>query len=425
MAWRIDEELVRGEIDNRVPGRVTGCLWLLGREEPLRLELIGDARRDVAGHLVRFTNPAPRAKGEARGGGLADCQRGVVGEITASRRVRERGRSPAEAGGAGEGVVGRWGNGLHLEWYGERDGRVVVESVRYRIEMEGEAAWAMSAEEELRRRAANGRALVELWRRLGREAPPPARAEEPEEEAPSSAAEARADELQARLDLLLDRVQGRIERALAAGEQPDHEKILKEERERLRRERGEARSEPPTAEEEAERAAWVEEMYAIAEEAAKEAGDEQRGAAGENFEEERWHPLVERCQELTQRMRGELRERGWLGEEAGLEHPLREVVDGVLIAGGKLAGALGTTRDAEEWPPDPLLAGPALSRLKKARGHLRDALAGLGVADEQGLGTPEWRAGVRAELLAILDELAGLIAQVRAVLRLAEEGGEG
>ena len=36
MAWRIDESVVRGEIDNRVKGVVRGRLWLEGVEKPMR-----------------------------------------------------------------------------------------------------------------------------------------------------------------------------------------------------------------------------------------------------------------------------------------------------------------------------------------------------------------------------------------------------
>ena len=40
MAWRIDESVVRGEIDNRVEGRVTGRIWFVGLDEPVELELM-------------------------------------------------------------------------------------------------------------------------------------------------------------------------------------------------------------------------------------------------------------------------------------------------------------------------------------------------------------------------------------------------
>ena len=47
MAWRIDENLLRGEIDNRTRGRVTGRLWFAGRPHPVELDLEGNARLSV------------------------------------------------------------------------------------------------------------------------------------------------------------------------------------------------------------------------------------------------------------------------------------------------------------------------------------------------------------------------------------------
>lgn len=54
MAWRVDAHLIHGEIDNRIPGRVTGRLWFVGRGEPVVMGLQGNAWRDVAGHVLRF-----------------------------------------------------------------------------------------------------------------------------------------------------------------------------------------------------------------------------------------------------------------------------------------------------------------------------------------------------------------------------------
>ena len=39
MAWRIQDSVIRGEIDNRVKGHVRGELWLDGLDEPVKLEL--------------------------------------------------------------------------------------------------------------------------------------------------------------------------------------------------------------------------------------------------------------------------------------------------------------------------------------------------------------------------------------------------
>lgn len=424
MAWRIDEQLVRGEIDNRVRGRVTGRLWFLGRAEPVTLDLCGDAWRDVAGHLIRFTNPAPKAGAPDAFEGFANVQRGVVGDITASRKVKVPDCPMDELlrlVRAGKKFPWHWGNSLYLEWHSEANGRVVIESAAYRIEIEPDASWRMSAAEERGQREANERAGLESVERMAEAIAASGPETTPEEDdEPASSAEAAADAELARMDLLLDRVQARMARARAAGEEADLAKILEEERARLRRERGEPEPETPTSEEEAERAEWIAEIHAAAE-AALGTGDGEK-ERGEDFCDERWHPLVERCNALTHRVRDQIRARGWLGDDDIEEHPLRAVVDGVMIAGGKLAGALGTLGDSTEWPPDPLLAGAALTRLKKARGHLRDVLAALDVADEQDLAEAAWRREVREAVSEMLAEVGRLIAEVRAVLKLDGEG---
>ena len=71
MAWRIDEAVIRGEIDNTVEGRTTGRIWLAGRDEPLILTLVGDCWRDLAGTRLRFENPCPMAVPDCR---RARCQ---------------------------------------------------------------------------------------------------------------------------------------------------------------------------------------------------------------------------------------------------------------------------------------------------------------------------------------------------------------
>jgi hypothetical protein len=61
MAWRLQEHVSRGELDNRRRGRVTGRIWLAGVEKPLVLDLLGDCHPDLAGCLLRFENPQPIA----------------------------------------------------------------------------------------------------------------------------------------------------------------------------------------------------------------------------------------------------------------------------------------------------------------------------------------------------------------------------
>lgn len=430
MAWRIDEPLIRGEIDNRTRGLVRGTLWFAGRAEPVVLELKGDPWRDLAGHVLRFTNPAPKAAEAGALDGFASRQTGAVGDITASRKVKVPECTMDELMEfykAKKPFPWHWGNSLYLEWHSNRNGRVVIESASYRLEIVGEAAWTMTEDEEKQQRESNGQALNQFMVRLedaldlDTDEALPDDGDEEDDDNPTTKAEAKADAEQARMDLLLDRVNARILREMEAGDEPDLERVMDEERARLRRELGEPEPEPLTPEEEARQAAWVDQMNAAADEALKELEADSWNA---EEAEDRTHPLVERCTELWSRLVRETEERGWLTDAEPEEHPLREVVNGVMIAGPKLAGALNRLQD-EDWPPEPLFAGDTLVRLKKARGHLRDALAGLTAAAEQGLASPAWLAVVRAEVVKLVAEVDALIDEVRAVLKNAEEENGG
>src|SRR6185436_3343361 len=87
MAFRIHEIVVRGEIDNRVKGIVRGRIWVEGRVEPVVLELKGNAWPDLAGCLLTFTNPQKRIP-HLHLKALHSMQRGTIGDLTASRKVR-------------------------------------------------------------------------------------------------------------------------------------------------------------------------------------------------------------------------------------------------------------------------------------------------------------------------------------------------
>ena len=87
MAFRIHDSVVRGEIDNRIKGVVRGKIWLEGRGEPVALELTGNAWPDLAGCLLTFANPQKRSP-HPRLDSLHPVQRGSIGDLTASRKVR-------------------------------------------------------------------------------------------------------------------------------------------------------------------------------------------------------------------------------------------------------------------------------------------------------------------------------------------------
>ena len=408
MAWRIADYVEYGEIDNREKGRVSGKIWLSGIDEPIILELTGNTYRDLAGQRLRFRNPTPKPIPEHLSD-IAREQTGVVGDITAARRVKVLDIPDDEFEHYYTNKIPmpyHWGNCLYLEWHSVRNGRVVIEATEYELTVEPEASWHMSEAEEKGQLEANGRAMIDFMNQLVEAAEAAELAEiDEDEESPSSELEAEADAEAARMDLLMDRVTARLEREESLQED-DFERILDEERERLRKERGEPEPEPLSAEEEAEHAQWIEEVNAACEAALNEPIDP---------EDTREHPLAEHCHELGVRLNDAIKANHWLPEDAQEEHPLNALKHGVWFASAKLAGALNGRGD--EWPPEALFAGDCLVRLKKARSYLNDALLGLDAADAEKLTDPTWLPPLRQEIQALLSQVNQLIDEVRAVLK--------
>jgi hypothetical protein len=163
MAWRLNEMVTRGVIDNRQKGKVTGTLWLIGQESAVRLELDGNCDDDLAGCLVEFVNHKPQPDPSI---GRFRDQVGAAGTITASRKVRtlppdvrveELNREMIEQFG--------WSNSLYLEWFSNFNGRVVVELVDPEVRI-SEPAWSFTAEEKAERQklAEQGAGFVHMVR---------------------------------------------------------------------------------------------------------------------------------------------------------------------------------------------------------------------------------------------------------------------
>ncbi len=166
MAWRIHDSLIRGEVDSRAKGRVTGRLWVAGRAAPLTLELEGNPLRDMAGCLLTFERRTAGAVAIPEA--LHEVQRGFVGDMTASRKVRVLAVSPDEAHAlrqAGRPVPEHRANALYLEWYSERNGRVVLESADCKIVL-SEPVWHMGAQEEQEQVEANTGAMRRFLERV-------------------------------------------------------------------------------------------------------------------------------------------------------------------------------------------------------------------------------------------------------------------
>ena len=159
MALRLEKSIVRGEIDNTEAGMVRGKLWLLGREEPVVLTLQGNAWRDVAGSRLTFENPHPVV--ESNAAALVAEQNGVVGDLTASRKVKHLLADLEEAAQWNDDKnppSWEWRNAIYIEWFSERNGRVVIETCEFSMQI-SEHAWTMDEAEEQAQRMTNEHAM--------------------------------------------------------------------------------------------------------------------------------------------------------------------------------------------------------------------------------------------------------------------------
>ncbi len=358
MAWRIDEQVIRGEIDNRERGRVVGRIWLSGLAEPIELDLEGDCWRDLAGRRLEFVNPAPK---DGIRGGLTREQKGTVGDITASRKVKVPDIPLDEIGEyylAKKPFPWHWGNALYLEWFSRSNGRVVIESASYELKIVGEPCWVMSPEEEKCQRLANEQAMTGFMDTLVEASDP-----EPSERADWEAlpqTEEEADRSLHRNDLLTDRIHARMERE---GANADLDQIIREEIERLGGKSNESEIE------------WTDHAPDFASELDLDL--EASGLAE--------HPLAERARELTLQLFDAKRDGQWVPEGTPEDHPAAYLVESVAKAGVKLAGAL----DAQDWPPELDQCAMIIARLKRARVYLDDAITALESCQEQNLLGPE------------------------------------
>ena len=172
MAWRVDEAVEHGLIDNTVEGLTTGKIWLAGRDEPLILSLDGDCWRDLAGTILEFENPNPRVCPEAVA--LDTEQTGVVGDITASRKARVPEISEeemAERQWDGREIPFQWSHVLYLEWFSEINGRVLIEAADYQLKV-SDSEWAMDEDQEEAQKLANLSAMRDFLAQVIRRAEP-------------------------------------------------------------------------------------------------------------------------------------------------------------------------------------------------------------------------------------------------------------
>lgn len=120
MAWRPYEQLVEGELDNTVPGKVTGWIRFVGMKEVVRLDLVGDFHRDIRGAKIFLSGCARDDEKAVRYmEGFSPIQTGEAGDITAGLPPQDYVDYP------------------YIEWYTEENGRVVLELEPEQLEIVG------------------------------------------------------------------------------------------------------------------------------------------------------------------------------------------------------------------------------------------------------------------------------------------------
>lgn len=144
----LESSILGGYLTNEVPGLVTGVLHLAGQPQPVRVELVGNFLRDIAGCRVDFHNPLPEVN-EKQIGAMSNLQHGYSGLMTASYRVAKMPRRRSQGDGASAlptppGLK----NLLFFEWFNQDQQRVLIQSWHLHLRVSA-PRWQLTKEEEV------------------------------------------------------------------------------------------------------------------------------------------------------------------------------------------------------------------------------------------------------------------------------------
>ena len=326
MAWRIEEAVAHGEIDNTVEGRTTGRVWLAGRDEPLILSLDGDCWRDLAGTRLRFENPAPRAVADSDA--LDVDQAGIIGDMTASRKNKVPTVSEEECHELYQNhqdIPHEWRNTLYLEWFSEINGRVVIETSDYELTISPHE-WAMDEDAEEAQKLANLNSMRDFMAQVIRRPDSDGPQREVCEELDEFAWEERLKES----DRLTDAYQEVLEKYMEDSDSEQKEAFVMGWDGLL-----DALAERDEAGEEDFPGGGM--SYGAMEDMALDFDDDEddfRDPDDESFDDEEDHPLQVKAQELA------MRAMDVIERDAGPGTPSYQLITNLLQVSGKLAGAL-------------------------------------------------------------------------------------
>jgi hypothetical protein len=385
MAFRLDQAIVRGELDNTEQGHLRGRIWLEGRAEPLTLDLEGDAWRDVAGARITFTNHEPRR--QKNQGDLKPAQHGIVGDITVSKKVKQITASDEEWQRCmedGKQPPYEWRNSLYIEWFSEENGRVVIESADFELQIT-EFTWQMDEAEEQAQQFANLNAMRNwlatiIQRPEKKDDDDDEDGFEEDEDLPVS--EAEWEESLKLSDRLTDAHMEAMDKY--AEDDDDETKVAFvmgwDHMLDMMAQAQENSGKPQTADQSPSM-----EDFEDDDDDPEDAGEEWKEDAEDDsddddafadyMEERRSHPLQKTAHKLVTRilrdLRDEDRDEGIESEEAR-NTPLSRFISNTMSISGKLAGALSTRRFAEGSD-----AGYTLAILKRCLNWSNEALSGL------------------------------------------------
>jgi len=166
----LESSLLGGYLSNEVPGLVTGLFHLAGVSQPVRVELVGNFLRDIAGCRVDFHNPLPNGDLDEVAW-FSPTQQGFTGVMTASYRVaqlpRRRSAIPSPLP-APDGLK----NLVFFEWFNQQSQRILIQSWQLHLRVTA-PRWQLSREEDaaLLRQARARRKHFLLSQRGSRNAP--------------------------------------------------------------------------------------------------------------------------------------------------------------------------------------------------------------------------------------------------------------
>jgi hypothetical protein len=392
MAWRIEDAVAHGEIDNTVVGHTTGRIWLAGRDEPLILSLDGDCWRDLAGTRLQFENPAPQVVADSEA--LDMDQVGIIGDMTASRKNKVPTVSDEEVHELYQNhleIPHEWQNTLYLEWFSEINGRVVIETAAYTLTISPHE-WEMDEDEEDAQKLANLNSMRDFMAQVIRRRDSGGPESEISEELDEFAWEERLKES----DRLTDAYQEVLEKYMEDADSEQKEAFVMGWDGLLDAlaERDEA-GEADFLEDDGAYASLADMSLAFDDES-EDDEDDFRDPDDEPFGEEDDHPLQAKAQELA------MRAIDIIQRDAGPGTPSYQLITNLLQVSGKLAGVLYGSGSG--FQPE---TGFVLAVLKRCLNWLNEAVGACQVLMELERDPDQWAAidHIRGSAFEIRDSI--------------------